>query len=116
MKSTVRLLVSMSALFCHLFCILPGVSAQVPSLLQAPSAMLMKADSQHSAGKIYYLDGHVDVLYGGMRLNADHATYDEETGEIFAYGNVHYSRVLLQEDIWAVEAHYNLRSGTGSFF
>ncbi|HKV28743.1 MAG TPA: LPS assembly protein LptD [Candidatus Acidoferrales bacterium] len=77
------------------------------------SEMTLEADTQKQAGKIFYADGHVDILYGPVRLRADHVEYNEETKMATARGHVQFDYQMQHMD--ADEGTFNLKTGRGSF-
>ena len=83
-----------------------------PALLTGGEVTL-QADQQRLAGKVYYADGNVDVVYEDARLRADHVEYDTETQEITARGHVQLD--YKEQHVEAADANYNLRSGQGAF-
>jgi LPS-assembly protein len=89
--------------------------AQHPAsrLLNGGGEMTLQADQQRLAGKIYYADGNVDVVYQNARLRADHVEYNTETQEISARGHVQLD--YKNQHVEAADASYNLRTGRGVF-
>ena len=116
MKSKASFFVIISALLCHLFSPRPSLTAQVPSQLQTSPAIVIKADSQEKTGDLYHLEGHAEIVDGDMHLTADRMDYNEAAGDVVANGNIHFSRVGHNEDIWANRANYNVRDESGKFF
>lgn len=49
-------------------------------------------------------------------MTSDQADYNEETHEIEARGNVHFSHPGRKEDVWASRFHYNLDTEIGMFY
>ncbi|HEV2616947.1 MAG TPA: LPS assembly protein LptD [Candidatus Acidoferrales bacterium] len=77
------------------------------------SEMTLEADTQKQTGKAFYADGHVDILYGAIRLRADHVEYNEDTKIATARGHVQFDYQLQHMD--ADEGTFNLQTGRGSF-
>src|SRR5487761_243977 len=75
--------------------------------------MTLEADTQKQAGKVFFADGHVDILYAGIRLRADHVQYNEVTMTAVARGHVQFDYQSQHMD--ADEATYNLKTGRGLF-
>jgi len=73
----------------------------------------LEADQQRQVGRIYYADGNVDVHYQNTRLRADHVEYNEDTYVAIARGHVQLD--YLTQHIEADEAHYEVRTGHGTF-
>jgi LPS-assembly protein len=84
-----------------------------PQLLTSGGEMTLQADQQRLAGKIYYADGNVDVVYENARLRADHVQYNTATQEVSARGHVKLD--YKTQHVEAADAEYNLRTGTGAF-
>ena len=73
----------------------------------------LEAKQQRKVGNIFYADGDVDIHYGSLRLRADHAQYDADTGEARVNGSVRYD-----SDTQSLEAHdglYNMKNAKGTF-
>ena len=73
----------------------------------------LEADQQQQVGRIFYADGHVDVLYQNSRLRADHVEYNEDTQVAIARGNVKLD--YMTQHVEADDARYELRTGRGTF-
>src|SRR5690348_11430074 len=73
----------------------------------------LQADSQRESGKVFYAEGHVDIVYGDARLRADRLEYNETTKEASAQGNVQFDRG--NQHMEAEQANYNFETDTGSF-
>ena len=116
MKRLLRIVVSIFILVCHSFLLASLAQTPVPSQLQSPRNVDIRAESQEKVGEVYHLVGHVEVNYSDMRLNADRVDYSSDTGELVADGNVHFVRPLVSEEIWAVQGNYNIRTESGTFF
>jgi LPS-assembly protein len=84
-----------------------------PKLLTGGGEVTLQADQQRLAGKIYYADGNVDVVYQNARLRADHIEYNTETQEIIARGHVQLD--YKNQHVEAADASYDLRTGRGIF-
>jgi LPS-assembly protein len=82
-------------------------------LLTRGGEVTLQADQQRLAGKVYYADGNVDVVYENARLRADHIEYNTETQEISARGHVQLD--YKNQHVEAADASYNLRTGQGAF-
>ena len=73
----------------------------------------LEADQQRQVGRIYYADGNVDIHYQNSRLRADHVEYNEDTYVAIARGHVQLD--YMTQHVEADEAHYELRTGHGTF-
>src|SRR3970040_2162167 len=73
----------------------------------------LEAKQQRREGRIFYAEGDVEIRYQNLRLRADHVEFNSETGEAAARGNIRFE--LDSQLIEGTEAHYNLKTGRGSF-
>jgi LPS-assembly protein len=73
----------------------------------------LDADTLKESGKIFYADGHVDIVYENARLRAEHLEYNEQTKQATARGEVQFDRG--NQHMEADEANYNFGTSTGSF-
>jgi len=73
----------------------------------------LEAESQRMQGSTFYADGNVDIHYGLVRLRADHAQGNRETGEARVSGHVRYDSET--QSLEATDGFYNFRSGQGTF-
>ncbi len=88
--------------------------ALIPPELQSSGKVIsIRADSQERDKNTYHLRGHVEIVYEGMQLNADEASYDEASGEVMARGHVVFNDP--QSHLAAEEVHYNVRTKQGWF-
>ena len=67
-------------------------------------------------GNEYLLDGHVVRYYGQYILHADHATYNDATGEIEAHGHLMVDGGPDDEHIVASHGSVNIYQNTADFF
>lgn len=87
---------------------------QTRTVIQTKTGTLtLEADTQRESGKIFYADGHVDVVYVDVRLRAEHLEYNEATKEVAARGNVQFDRG--NQHMTAEQANYNFATDKGSF-
>lgn len=75
--------------------------------------LTLEANTQKQAGRIFYADGHVDMVYENVRLRADHVEYNETTKTAVARGHVQFDYETQHMD--AAEGTYNVATGRGSF-
>ena len=78
--------------------------------------MLILAQHQERDGFIYKLDGQAEIHYRDLILWADHATYNDDTGEVIADGHVVLDGSTNDEHITATHATYNVDKETGIFY
>ena len=83
---------------------------------KAPDVMSWDADTQSKHGSVYLLAGNVEVRYENHLLRADRISYDEDTHELTAEGNVKLTGGDNDEYLAASHGTYNLKSGTGHFY
>ena len=98
----------------------PDVS-QVPQATplppeKAPETVSWDADTQSKHGDVYLLAGNVEVHTQDHVLRADRISYDEDTHEATAEGNVKLSGGDNDEYIAASHGTYNLKTGAGRFY
>ena len=84
-----------------------------PALASLDDTVTIRADSQTRTGNTFQLQGHVDIQFRLMRLQADQASYNESSGEVSAQGGVVFKDP--QADLKASEVHYNLKTNRGWF-
>ncbi len=73
----------------------------------------LEAQQQRKQGNVFYADGDVDIHYGTMRLRADHAQYNSETGEAQVRGHVRFD--TQSHSLEATDGSYNMRTSQGTF-
>jgi LPS-assembly protein len=73
------------------------------------------ADSQTAVGDIAVFDGYVDATANEIRLQADHVTYNDATGDMVADGNVIFDQGPEQR-VTARRAEINWVSRKGTFW
>jgi len=66
-------------------------------------------------GNRLVLDGHVTLLYGGYRVEADHIDYDQATEQVEASGHLRLHGSKADEVLTASRGSLNLRNETGRF-
>jgi LPS-assembly protein len=74
----------------------------------------LEAGQQSEVGRISHADGDVDLRYQNTRLRADHVEYNNDTQVAIARGHVQLD--YMNQHVEADEAHYELRTGHGTFF
>ncbi len=71
---------------------------------------------ESKTGNLYTLDGNVVIYYRHYIVHADHATYDDGTGEIDARGNMMIDGGPDDEHFVASHGTMNAQKETGDFF
>jgi LPS-assembly protein len=74
----------------------------------------LEAKQQSQVAAISHADGDVDLRYQNTRLRADHVEYNNDTQVAIARGHVQLD--FMNQHVEADEAHYELRTGHGTFF
>jgi LPS-assembly protein len=74
----------------------------------------LEAKQQSEVAGISHADGDVDLRYQNTRLRADHVEYNNDTQVAIAHGHVQLD--YMNQHVEADEAHYELRTGHGTFF
>jgi LPS-assembly protein len=120
-------LVITAPLLCHLLLTPHLVTSQLrpdansaQTLPSAPSSrpgvpVTIEALEQEKDGAIYKLRGKVKVDYGTYTIYADRATYNSDTGDVEAEGNLLLEGGPNNEHIQASRGKYNLQNETGRF-
>jgi LPS-assembly protein len=120
-------LVITATLLCHLLLAPALVTSQLrpaadstQALPNAPSRkpgvpVTIEAIEQEKDGAIYKLRGKVKVDYGTYTIHADRATYNSDSGEVEAEGNLLLEGGPNNEHIEASRGKYNLQEETGRF-
>ncbi len=102
------------ALFLALVPCLPA--QQIPISLEPKEPrkeVSIRADSQQKDKDTYHLRGHVQIVYEDMRVTADEASIDAESGDVIARGHVVFDDP--KSHLVAEEVHYNIRTQKGWF-
>ncbi|MGA9771106.1 MAG: putative LPS assembly protein LptD [Blastocatellia bacterium] len=73
------------------------------------------ADKQSKNGDIFIYDGYVNATMGDVRLQADHVTFNEVTGDMIAEGNVIFDQGIDQR-VTARRAEINSATRRGIFW
>jgi len=84
--------------------------------MQSGDELLVKADQQEMHGQIFTLKGNVEITFRGMDFKANEMTYDRDTGEATATGNVEFSGGPHDEHIRATHGTYNVNTDSGRFY
>ncbi len=73
----------------------------------------VRADLQEKDKDVYHFRGHVQLKYEDMRLSAEEASIDYNSGDVIARGHVVFDDPLSH--LTADEVHYNVRTKKGWF-
>jgi LPS-assembly protein len=79
----------------------------------APTTVQLEADQQRKEGDRYIADGNVQVRQENKLLRADHAEYDETTGDLQLRGNVKFDSET--QHIEADHGRYDVKKSSGTF-
>lgn len=124
-----RLLIT-AALVCHLLLAPTLVTSQLhPDLNEGSSSakkspdapatphlpVTIRAIQQEKNGPVYTAKGNVRIDYGTYTILADQVTYNEDTGEVEAAGNLLLEGGPNNEHIEAASGKYNVQNETGRF-
>ncbi len=91
-----------------------SAAQQTPSMRpKGETAEITAGGPQRKEGELYIADQDVDLHYQGMRLQADHMEYNNDSNEAVARGHVIYD--YQNEHIEADEAHLNVGTNKGTF-
>ena len=97
-----------------LFLSIPNYGQQSPPARKSGEMAEITANGpQRKEGELYIADNDVDVHYHGMRLQADHVEYNNDTNLAVARGHVVYD--YQNEHLEADEAQLNVGTNQGTF-
>ena len=97
----------------------PASDAQtsIPATKLAPGEdVTIRAKEQEKSGAIYHLRGDVEVDFRAYHFRAAEVTYDSDTGEVQATGQVVFDGGERNEHVEASHAVYNVNTETGTFY
>lgn len=103
----------------------PSLTSQLPEAHVVPQPRAgvpvhIVADQQGreslASGNLYRLDGHVEIDYRNYILHADHASYNDGTGEIVAQGHLMIDGGPDDEHFIADRGTMNVYADTGDLF
>lgn len=125
MATRTRFLITIAVL-CHLILTSRLVTSQLlpvsapqkatpASSNRAPEHATISAVHQERDGAVYKLSGNVRIDYGSYTFSGDNVTYDSDSGEVTADGNLVLEGGLNSEHIEAGHGTYNLQHETGRF-
>jgi LPS-assembly protein len=94
----------------------PPTSSGVSAVPQPLQEVTIKALQQEKHGDVYKLDGDVEILFQSYVMRADHATYNDATGDAEATGRVVFDGGPHDAHLTAARANYNVKTETGIFY
>lgn len=107
----------------------PSVSAPIPNAaapdqrlkIQRPGApgpdqYIVEAETEETEGDLRHLRGNVHIESQDKKIDADAVDYNDDTGEVEAWGNVRYENFLDGTKLNCDHAKYNVNTETGIFF
>jgi LPS-assembly protein len=119
MTTRIRLLIT-AVLVCHLLVAPRLVTSQLlPAKKSAKSSpapranrptvpVTIRAEHQEKDGAVYKLNGNVKIDYGVYTITGDEATYNSDTGDVFAEGHLLLEGGPNDEHIEATRGTYNI--------
>ncbi len=81
-----------------------------------PDEYLVDADTQETEGDLRHLRGHVHLESTDKKLDADAVDYNDDTGDVEAWGNVRYENFMDGTKLNCERAKYNINTESGVFF
>ena len=81
-----------------------------------PDEYVVNADTQEADGDLRHLRGHVHLESLDKKLDADAVDYNDDTGDVEAWGNVRYENFLDGTKLNCERAKYNVNTETGIFY
>jgi LPS-assembly protein len=110
----------------HLLLISPAFTSQLPFASDGAAGaqatrwvsqeVTIKARQQSRQGNVYTLDGDVEILFENYVLRAEHASYNEATGDVEASGGVVFEGGPHEAHLTASRAAYNVKTEEASFY
>jgi LPS-assembly protein len=76
----------------------------------------LDSETQESDGDLRHLRGHVHLEGADKKLDADAVDYNDDTGDVEAWGNVRYENFLDGTKLNCDHAKYNVNTETGIFY
>jgi LPS-assembly protein len=81
-----------------------------------PDEYVVEADTQEADGDLRHLRGHVHLESIDKKMDADAVDYNDDTGDVEAWGNVRYENFEDGTKLNCDRATYNVNSETGIFY
>ena len=82
----------------------------------APDEYTLDSETQESDGDLRHLRGHVHLESADKKVDADAVDYNDDTGDVEAWGNVRYENFLDGTKLNCDHATYNVNTETGIFY
>ena len=81
-----------------------------------PDEYQVVADTQETEGDLRHLRGHVHIESQDKKVDADAVDYNDDTGDVEAWGNVRYENFLDGTKLNCDRAKYNVNTESGIFY
>ena len=82
----------------------------------SPDEYVVEADTQEADGDLRHLRGHVHLESEDKKVDADAVDYNDDTGDVEAWGNVRYENFLDGTKLNCDHATYNVNTEAGVFY
>jgi len=82
----------------------------------APDEYKVEAETEETDGDLRHLRGHVHLESEDKKVDADAVDYNDDTGDVEAWGNVRYENFLDGTKLNCDHATYNVTTETGIFY
>jgi len=81
-----------------------------------PDEYVIDADNQEADGDLRHLRGHVHLESLDKKFDADAVDYNDDTGDVEAWGNIRYENFLDGTKLNCEHAKYNVNTEMGIFY
>jgi LPS-assembly protein len=81
-----------------------------------PDEYTLDSETQETDGDLRHLRGHVHLEMADKKVDADAVDYNDDTGDVEAWGNVRYENFLDGTKLNCDHATYNVNTETGIFY
>jgi LPS-assembly protein len=81
-----------------------------------PNEYQVNAETEETDGDLRHLRGHVHMESEDKKIDADAVDYNDDTGDVEAWGNVRYENFLDGTKLNCDHAKYNVNTETGVFY
>ncbi len=81
-----------------------------------PDQYIVEAENEETEGDLRHLRGNVHIESQDKKIDADAVDYNDDTGDVEAWGNVRYENFLDGTKLNCDHAKYNVNTETGIFF